>query len=256
MGENLVIHSAPNLRDVGGQATKDGRKVRTGLAFRAGALDRLDGREQRRLHDVGVRLVCDLRTSTERSEQPDRLADGIAYLVLDVQRGGGHGADIAALFTSPDKAEALRSPETAQNFLIEVYRSFITSPDAHEAYAELLRALARPGTLFHCTAGKDRTGWGAALLLTLLGVERETVMADYLASNGHLEAMAVSVYDLVAQHGIDRELVRPLLEVREVYLNAAFDQVAATYGDISGYVRQALGLTDTDLQALHDLYLH
>ncbi|MFI6395317.1 tyrosine-protein phosphatase [Nonomuraea sp. NPDC050540] len=255
MGENLVIHSAPNLRDVGGQATRDGRKVRTGLAFRAGALDRLDEQDQRRLHDAGVRLVCDLRTSTERSEQPDRLVDGITYLVLDVQRGGGHGADIASLFTSPDQAEALRSPRAAENFIVEVYRSFITTQEAHEAYADLLRALAKPGTLFHCTAGKDRTGWAAALLLTLLGVDRETVMADYLASNAHLEALAVGVYALAAQHGIDRELVRPLLEVREDYLNAAFDQIEATYGDISGYVRQGLGLTDTDLQALHDLYL-
>ncbi|MFI6500225.1 tyrosine-protein phosphatase [Nonomuraea typhae] len=256
MGESLDIRSVPNLRDVGGLATADGRKVRTGLAFRSGALDRLDEHESRRLYEAGIRTVCDMRTATERAEQPDRLADDTTYLVLDVQRSGGHGADIAALFTSPAAAEALRSPEAAEAFLVKVYRAFITTQDAHEAYADLMRALARPGTLFHCTAGKDRTGWGAALLLTLLGVDRENVLADYLASNDHLAAMAGVVYDLAAQHGIDRELVRPLMEVREVYLNAAFDQVNTTYGDFSTYVRQALQLTEPDLQALRDLYLH
>lgn len=255
MVETLVIASAPNLRDLGGHSTADGRKIRTGVGFRSGALDRLTADEQGRLVEAGVRLVCDLRTSTERAEQPDALPDGVGYLVLDVQRSGGQGADIAALFTSPESAEALRSPETAQGFLVDVYRAFITTRDAHEAFGELMRALAAPGTLIHCTAGKDRTGWGAALLHTLLGVDRRTVMADYLASNDHLAAGAVPIYDLVEQHGIDRELVRPLLEVREVYLDAAFTAVEDIYGDISGYVRQALGLTDTDLQALRDLYL-
>ncbi|WP_327089150.1 tyrosine-protein phosphatase [Nonomuraea sp. NBC_01738] len=255
MGDVLGITSAPNLRDLGGQHTGDGRKVRTGIGFRAGALDRLSDSEQSALVAGGLRLVCDLRTATERGDQPDRLPDSVTYLVCDVQRGGGHGADIAALFTSREAVEALRSPEVAQGFLVEVYRAFVTTTDAHDAYRDMLRALATPGTLIHCTAGKDRTGWGAALLLTLLGVDRATVTADYLASNEHLAAAAETIYVMADQHGIERELVRPLLEVREVYLDAAFAAAEELYGGIPGYVRQALGLTDTDLDALRTLYL-
>ncbi|GAA2400502.1 hypothetical protein GCM10010404_67900 [Nonomuraea africana] len=202
-----------------------------------------------------MRLVCDLRTASERTDQPDRLPDGIDYLVLDVQRQGGHGADIAALFEDPALVESMTSPEVSEGFLIEVYRGMVTMPDAHEAYRDLLRALARPGTLMHCTAGKDRTGWGAALLLTLLGVDRRAVMDDYLASNEHLAETAATVYALLDGTGIPREIVSPLLEVRESYLNAAFDTITATYGDLDTYVRQALGLADDDVAALRRLYL-
>lgn len=255
MGDTLGIASAPNLRDVGGYSTTDGRKVKTGLAFRSGALDRLTSAEQEVLLEAGVRLVCDLRTETERTDQPDRLPNGVDYLVLDVQKHGGHGADIASLFASPEGAEALRSPQSAEDFLVDVYRAFVTTPDAHDAFGSLLKALAEPGTLMHCTAGKDRTGWGSALLLTLLGVDRETVLADYLDSNRHLESAYAGLYEMVAQGGIDPEVVRPLLEVREIYLTAAFDTAHELYGDAEGYARKALGLTDQELAALKDLYL-
>lgn len=255
VGETLAIASAPNLRDVGGHDTIDGRKVRTGVAFRSGALDRLTAAEQDTLLAAGVRRVCDLRTDTERTQQPDQLPDGVDYVVLDVQRHGGHGADIASLFASPEGVQALQSPQTAQDFMVEVYRAFLTTPDAHEAFRDLMRAMADPGTLMHCTAGKDRTGWGSALLLTLLGVDRETVLADYLDSNRHLEQAYAGLYDMVAKGGIDPEIVRPLLEVREIYLDTAFDTLKQQYGDAERYATEGLGLTEHDLQALRELYL-
>ncbi|MEU7894341.1 tyrosine-protein phosphatase [Nonomuraea sp. NPDC049152] len=249
------IASAPNLRDIGGHVAADGRKVRTGLAFRSGALDRLTPADQEALAARGVRLVCDLRTASERAAQPDRIPDGVEYLVLDVQGQGGHGADIAALFDDPSLVASLTSPEIAEGFLVEVYRGMVTTPDAHAAFGDLLRALSRPGTLMHCTAGKDRTGWGVALLLTVLGVDRRTVMADYLASNDHLAEAAGRIYAMLEGTGVATEVVRPLLEVREPYLDTAFDTIADLYGDVDGYVREALGLTDDDLAALRDLYL-
>ncbi|MFD1939232.1 tyrosine-protein phosphatase [Nonomuraea mangrovi] len=250
------IASAPNLRDIGGQLTADGRKVRTGLAFRSGALDQLTPADQEALTARGVRLVCDLRTASERAAQPDRIPDGVDYLVLDVQRQGGHGADIAALFEDPSLVASLTSPETSEGFLAAVYRGMVIEPDAHAAFGDLMRALSRPGTLMHCTAGKDRTGWGVALLLTVLGVDKRTVMADYLLSNDHLAEAASRIYGMLEGTGIAVEVVRPLLEVREPYLNTAFDTVAAVHGDMDGYVREALGLTDRDLAALKDLYLN
>ncbi|MEV0583954.1 tyrosine-protein phosphatase [Nonomuraea sp. NPDC050310] len=247
----MLIASAPNLRDIGGHRTTDGGKVRTGLAYRSGALNLLGPDDQRQLLEAGVRRVCDLRTATERTDGPDLLPEGVDYLVCDVQRSGGHGADIAALFSAPEGAEALSSPESAERFLTEVYRAFVTTTDAHDAYRDLFRALGEPGTLMHCTAGKDRTGWGAAVLLTLLGVDRATVTTDYLASNEHLAASYAGIYDLVPEP----EVVRPLLEVRQVYLDAAFDTAAQFYGGVEGYAREALGLAEADLAALRELYL-
>lgn len=248
---SVIIASAPNLRDIGGHRTIDGGKVRTGLAYRSGALNLLDPAERQQLLDAGIRRVCDLRTDAERAEGPDLLPDGVDYLVCDVQRGGGHGADIAALFSAPEGAEALASPASAERFLTEVYRGFVTTAAAHAAYRDLLRALREPGTIIHCTAGKDRTGWGAAVLLTLLGVDHDTVMADYLASNELLADSYAGVYALVP----DPEVVRPLLEVREAYLDAALDTAAQRYGGVEGYAREALGLTSADLAALRALYL-
>lgn len=248
----MLIASAPNLRDLGGHRTTDGRKVRTGVGFRSGALNVLTPEEQQQLVAAGVRLVCDLRTDKEREDGPDLLPEGVEYRVLDVQRHGGHGADIAALFAAPEQAEALRSPQSAERFLTEVYRAFVTTSDAHEAYRDLLRALRRPGTLMHCTAGKDRTGWGTAVLLSLLGVDRDTIMSDYLESNLHLSGPYAPLIALAPEP----EVVRPLLEVREVYLQAAFDTAEQHYGDLEGYASRALELTEADLAALRELYLH
>jgi protein-tyrosine phosphatase len=135
----------------------------------------------------------------------------------------------------------------------QVNRSFVSADQSRAAYALLLREVADEGAadLYHCTAGKDRTGWASAVLLTILGVPRETVMADYLASNAYLAGS--SRERVLTGAGVDASKL--MLSVNASWLEAAFAEVDEKYGSFDAYVRQGLGLTDADVAALKARYL-
>src|SRR6185295_1584135 len=135
----------------------------------------------------------------------------------------------------------------------EIYRWFVSSPMGREGFATTLRLLAEPGglpLLFHCTAGKDRTGWASAVLLTALGVDRATVTADYLRTNDLMEPQNTA--RLLTQRGAvpDARAILPLLEARADYLDAAFDEADRRHGSFDGYLREGLGLDDAVLDKL------
>ena len=110
-----------------------------------------------------------------------------------------------------------------------------------------------PGT-FHCTAGKDRTGWAEAVFLSIMGVPRDTIMRDYLLSNDFLAAKNQRMVQMVKGH-IDPALLEPLLGVRAEYLQAGFDAVDKDYGSMDRYVHDGLGLSDATIQALRSEFL-
>lgn len=113
----------------------------------------------------------------------------------------------------------------------------------------------RESSPFHCTAGKDRTGWAAAALLTLLGAPRETVTADYLRSNDYLLPAYRENIDGFVEAGGERSIVIALIGVREEYLDAAFDEMETRYGTIENYFAEALGIDASGQKALRNLYL-
>ncbi len=137
--------------------------------------------------------------------------------------------------------------------LTEANRDFVSLNSARSAYHTLLGRIGAEGagpTLYHCTAGKDRTGWASAVILTLLGVPRETVMADYLASNDYLRAKNEATMAMLGAlpTPIARENLEPVLTVRAAYIEAAFAEVDARYGSFDRYVREGLGLDDAAVE--------
>lgn len=242
-----AIAALPNLRDVGGHATADGGRVRTGLLFRSMDLGRLDADGAEALARLGLRAVFDLRTVAERDASPDRLPAGAAYVPLDVlgdAPGSGPEA-LKGMLSDPADAERVLGGGRADRFFEDRYREFVSLPSAQAAFGTLLRSLAdgayRPA-LFHCTTGKDRTGWAAATLLLLLGVRHEDVLADYLESNTHVLPAFAPIVEAFAARGGDQALLWPLLEVRPAYLRAGLDEVDRRYGSIERYVADGLGL--------------
>jgi protein-tyrosine phosphatase len=128
-----------------------------------------------------------------------------------------------------------------------IYRWFVTDPAAQRGFADAVRAIATAGghpVLFHCSAGKDRTGWLSAVLLELLGVDRETIAADYLATNGYAQATNNAIMEAMRARGtvVDRDVLLPVFEARAEYLAAAYTQVDRDYGGMDGYLRDGLGL--------------
>ena len=126
------------------------------------------------------------------------------------------------------------------------------SPEIH-LYGDLLSEAHRPA-LFHCTTGKDRTGWAAAALLTLLGVPDEMVMHEFLVTNEQLVPALQPVLDRFQSQGGDPELLLPIIGVQEEYLEAAFDKMCKHFGTIEGYFAEGLGIDAKNQLALRTAF--
>ncbi|MEU8623093.1 tyrosine-protein phosphatase [Streptomyces sp. NPDC048623] len=241
-----------NLRDLGTLPLGPGRSVREGLVFRSGQLDRLDPADAA-VAGLGLRTVVDFRTDAERNARPDRLPAGGRLLVADVLAdflaisGLPPAARLKTLLSDPALAEEHLGGGRAQAAFVRTYRAFVSTGSARASYGALLTELGDPAAgplLFHCTAGKDRTGWAAAIVLTLLGADERTVMAEYLAVNpGVREVYAPLIEGFTAQGG-DPELALALIGVVPEYLEAALDEVAVRHGSMEKYVREGLGVPD------------
>lgn len=257
MTNDAALATLPNFRDIGGYRTPGGSAVRRGLVFRADALARVDDGDLAALSRFGLRQVLDLRTAYERTAEPDRLPDGAEYAVLDVQGDHSTGGNLERLLTDPRAAAEALGGGGAAAFMMEVNRVLVTEQDANAAYAELVRRAATGPTaaVFHCTAGKDRTGWGAALLLSLLGVDRDTVFEDYLASNPRMGRLRRGMRRQAERNGVDGDLLEPIIEVREEYLAEAFAQVERVYGSFDAYVSEGLKLPPDLVEALRERLL-
>ncbi len=254
----LDIPGITNLRDVGGQRTVEGHSVRRGRLYRSGQLDHADEHTDM-LEALGLAVVYDLRTEGEASHLPDRLPEGVDLVHLDVLAGAetSVAAHLEDLFTDPAAADAvLRSGDITAHYL-STYRGLVTLTSARDAYRTLYRDLATRSdvALFHCTAGKDRTGWAAAALLTLLGVPYDDVLADYLRSSRPVVESFRPIIDQFAAAGGDPELLEPVFMVDRSYLDAAMDEVQLTFGSIEGYFGEGLGLDGDEIVALRERYL-
>lgn len=217
---SLNLQGVVNARDAGGYRTTDGHTVRTGLVYRTGELSKATDSDLADLTARDVKSVHDLRTSIEQQLMGvDKVPAGATEYHNDI------------IGQAPP--EVMASTLTAGT---DLYRAFITAPGASQGFADVLRDIAYNdgAVLFHCTAGKDRTGWTSAVLLTLLGVDRDTVNYDYLLSNFYRNAQPGDAMNGVVQPALD----------------AAFDQVNQTYGTFDNYVRGGLGLTSADVSAL------
>lgn len=237
--ELLRLASADNFRDVAGTGagypTRDGRRVRRGVFYRSNELQ-LTHEDATSLAALGIRVIHDLRGGPEVEAHPDVEVPGATWRHVEVA-----GIPMAMV-------EGLADTAAAERVMGEVYEAFVRSPEARASYAVLLTDLATedPPHLFHCTAGKDRTGWAAALLLEVAGVDRDTIVADYLLTNEVSSATREKYLALIAEHlGQEKVAIyEPTMVVEPGYLQAAYDAVDADYGSIEGYLREGLGLGD------------
>ncbi|MFD4373926.1 tyrosine-protein phosphatase [Streptomyces sp. NPDC058486] len=238
LADRLIrLQGTANLRDAGGFRTRDGQWVRMGEVYRSDALDKLTDADLAKLRRLGLRTVLDLRMESERAAAPDRVPAGATHVVADVLAGSG-------TFTAMPK-----SPAEAEAMMVEGNRFMVSGDTAQAAYATVLDELADGGgVLFHCTAGKDRTGWAEAALLTALGVPEETVMADYLASNTYRAAANEAILSHLPP--AQAAVYKPLLDVRPQYLNASFEQVGKDFGSFRAYLREGVDLDAHELKSL------
>jgi protein-tyrosine phosphatase len=217
--------------------------------FRSTELSRLSATDARRLVGLGIRTVYDLRSEPERRHQPeaDRLPPGVAYVVADVA-GATAGAGpmrMLALLEAPESGPGAFADGELEAVFASRFRQFVTEPTARDAYGRLFAGLADPTrvpAVFHCTTGKDRTGWGAAALQAFLGVPDDVVAADFLASTELVRPLMAPIVARFVAAGGDEAQLAPLVGVLREYLDSAFEEVRRAYGSIEGYVADGLGL--------------
>jgi protein-tyrosine phosphatase len=253
-GRGLGIPSVPNLRDLGDWPTPHGT-VRRGVLFRSAEFSGLTGDDLAAFDRLGLATVYDFRTEAERVAQPNALPAHIAYVPLDVMADSTYRgpAMLREIVSDPKAVEELLGEGKAVGLFEDAYREIIDLPSAKAAYRRFFADLAdgkHTPALFHCTTGKDRTGWAAAAILMLLGVSDDDVMADYLLTNEQLAPAVKPVIDQFVSHGGDGDLLATVLGVRREFLTAAIDQMRARYGDIDGYLTAGLGLDPAALDSL------
>jgi len=259
-GQSLGIASVPNLRDLGGYKTKDGKTVARGFVYRSNQLCEISPADMKKLAALKLKTAYDLRTAEERQKRPGEVPPGVKYVWLNVLADSPQSgpAQLEGLMQDPKKANAELGGGKVEEKFKQAYREFVSLPSAQKEFRELFLAFGdqkKLPTLFHCTTGKDRTGWAAAAFLTLLGVPKDTVMEDYLHSNDYIIPAYQKAIDKFVAAGGDKSIPLAILGVKEEYLNAAFDEMQKKYGTIEKYFSEGLVIDAAQQKALRDLYL-
>src|SRR5580700_2114090 len=256
LARHVVLDGAVNVRDVGGYQSSYGLQLAHGLLFRGDALSQLSGLDRERLERLELRTVVDFRSPGEvLLTGADRLPFGVEFVSLPV--GGGDLAAVYELIASGDHERQRRElgDGRAASLMVEINRGFVSDTRQREAFGAALRVACSAGRmplLYHCSGGKDRAGWMTAIVLTVLGVPREVVLHDYLASNDfHRTGYQKLRFDLL-KTGIvaDPELLRPVLEQSSTYLGAAFEEADRRYGSFGRFVARGLEVSDATLGEL------
>ena len=240
-----------NFRDLGGHTTRDGRRIARGRLFRSGHLGHATPTDLSILSDFGLRRIFDFRTATDiEIDGADRLPPGAESVVLPMP-DPARGRDIRAMIhgSGPEELMAHFGDGRAEAMMRESAAGLVR--ERSEPYARFLRALARPESvpaLFHCSAGKDRAGWAASVVLLTIGVAEEQVVDQYLLSNRAAE----EILDRQRTHdrGIWLDVLRPLLEVREEYIESSFAAVREGWGSFDAYLEKGLGIDENEREAI------
>lgn len=249
----LGFRGAPNFRDFGGYPTREGGRVKWGYLFRAGQLSALTDTDITLLAALKLDLVCDFRREDEQLNDPNRLPayNTPSTISLPIVPGSN-----ARFFEEAEQGWS--GSEPMFNFMVHINQDFAESQS--DTYARMFRAILdceQARFLVHCAAGKDRTGFAAAIMLLALGVPRDLVMRDYMLTrqfflpSNELPRIR-GKYDM---QDLPEEAILPMLEVHEVYLDKALDTIDSQYGSIERYLDEAMGLTVGDREELRSRYV-
>lgn len=245
-----------NFRDLGGLRGKDGRRIRPFSILRSGELVKLSEEEQEILtKEYRLKTIADLRREEEYRVNPDDDIPGTVYHNIDVlKKIHKVGADLESLETVPD----IHGAKFRMNSL---YEQMVSNEGAQRGFREFLELLLKQkegALLFHCFAGKDRTGLAAAIILTILGVDREDILADYLKTNELRREENTRLLENLKKQGISEEQrssIEIALTVNAEFLETAYQTAEKQYGSFAGYINQALKVTKEEEEELQRRYL-
>lgn len=252
----LNIQNGYNYRDIGGYLTKDGLMTRWHKIVRSGNLADLTPAEQTYLHNYGVICDVDLRSNGEIKKEPDRVPKGVKFFHVPI-----HGDRRPASWDRL-KVKFSNDPTLGHQKMVETYKKMASAFRDRWYFRKLFRIFLKYGNkgavLFHCAQGKDRTGWGVAMLLLTLGVNLDTVKKDYLISAQQMVPYVKIKQDYYRSKGANGsflENIKALYTVSSDYFAAAIQEVRKKYGTWANFEKKYLHLSPKDVQKLKDMYL-
>jgi protein-tyrosine phosphatase len=237
-----LLQGASNFRDVGGYPTAGGQRVKRGHVFRSDHLAGLTDADVARLQSLGVRHSLDFRGVVEYTATPYAIA-GVERVALTIE------PTVIARMQALVAQGIVPTTEETVDLMRETYRDFVNRNA--DTYGRFLKHLLEQPTpqVFHCTAGKDRTGFAAALLLSALGVNRATIEHDYLLTNQLYKR------DARLEGQGHPHVMKVLWQVQPEFLQAAFDAVDTQHGGMQNYLHGAIGLSPQELTELKRMLL-
>lgn len=251
-----MLDGAPNFRPVAGLAADGGRRLRAGQLFRSGELSTLTPQDLERLETLGIRLICDLRSASERRQFPTAWPELAPARTMTLPAETDRAAGMRGLV---DRIAHEPGPAGARRAMLDLYAALpaLLAPVLREAAAAIISGWGVP-VLLHCHAGKDRTGVATAMLLASIGIEREAIVADYVETARRLDAadirerMSRTIARILGR-SMDGATMQVLTASDPAYIDAAF-AAAARAGSLEDYFAE-IGLTRDGRARLRDRLL-
>ncbi len=247
---HIELKKVVNFRDIGGITTKDNRTIQWGKIYRSGHLNKLKKKDFQKFENLGISTVIDLRTDREINKKPDNIPVGLTYHNYQAYD------DSEDMFskTRKDVIKGRISPEVSNELVQEFYGLYVTHDIAK--VREILHTILEnnESTLFHCSAGKDRTGMVGAILLSILNVDRDVIINEYLLSNNYREddvakRMKLAKFGKVFFHKINYEVIENFSWIKPEFIQAMFDEIDKQYGSMDNYIEKGLKISKQQRQA-------
>lgn len=257
---DIGLTGVRNARQLGGYLTQDGRRIRRDVLIRSGKLIRATDEDIRILTGrYHLTEVCDFRTRVEREAEPDPHIPGVKNVYVPILDEKEVGSVMAAAHVQDpfNKLFTYIQGMDIPALYVDMSDSSYCRAGYHQFFEQLLEH--REGAvLWHCTAGKDRVGLGTALLLSALGVDRETVLEDFALSDEYYGKAADRAAETARLRNVPEEKVvqlRAVVSVNRDYMKRALNHIDREYETPVRYLREAVGLSRSELEDLKDKYL-
>ena len=255
----LPLKGAHNFRELGGYRTQNNKSVKWGILYRSDELHALTAEDIKYLERLKLNTLIDFRSMGERENEPDPILKETNIRLLPI--------DVLAESSSEEKdktqkeiqEELFSGERDLSNLLVDANKDFATTfTPTYKIFIDTLIENNGQPLVFHCSAGKDRAGFATAIVLSILGVPRDIIIQDYLATNAYTKDeidRTIQQINISSTFKVDTDNIRKVLEVEESYIQAAFDEIDKEWGSMELYFKNGLMLSESEIEKIKSLYL-
>ena len=262
MSRRLDIRKMHNIRDLGGEKTKEGKRIIPGKLIRSGKLENVPEKEVNTLEEM-IDTVIDFRSYGEHDREPDVVIPGVEYHHLPIVEDQTPGITREGEADQDFFGKLLNQPDKAMEYMCDLYRNFILSDFSIAQYSRFVRILLEDhdkAVLWHCTAGKDRAGMASVIVEEILGLPRNDIIQEYLLSDEYLSEDIKFLTSFIKRRAnTDSQeadiSLGYLFGAKREYIDAFYKTVDDRFGSMEDFIKEGLGLSDDEIIKMRNIYL-